>query len=623
MDTKPLRVLIVGQKEDGSSVALRELRRGGFDPKSCTVEDRDGISSALDSEWDVALCGGAMQMLEMPTAIAMIRERRPTLPVIVVSSTVGDEEEAILMSKGASDVVQRADLLRLVPALRRAMAESAARRARMLTDEVLQHSEKRFRSLFTDLPVGIFRTDSNGSLLSANPAMREMLGLGNIYEVVRATIGEFVVDRRKQREIWSRLARGAPRLEFEIQLRRRSGEIFWALMHVVSSRGDDGKATHTDGVIQDVNSRKTLEKALMQGKKEWEHTFDAVRQLVVVVDLNGTIVRCNRALARTLEVDVQTMPGRSFFDILGAPSDQGERQTLVDMIRNGRSDDVDIVAEALGGEFRFSVSPRIDVDGRALGAILVGGDVTLTRNEEQLRRLRGAIEQAERIFATIRHEVGNTLNTLKTTLSVFRMKIDVFDNDQKAIYFNRCFETLGIAERLLRSLRSYQTFDRLNIETIHLGDFLDRRMAIVFETARAGDIECEAVTCGEDLFVRADADALVRVILNLVDNAIAAVNEIKHAKITVRCSSLRGVAVLEVNDNGNGIPEDELPLVFTPLHTTKAEGSGMGLAIVQKLLVNMGGVAEIQSRLGVGTTVILKLPLVDATNTNIRLPSQS
>jgi len=318
---------------------------------------------------------------------------------------------------------------------------------------------------------------------------------------------------------------------------------------------------------------------------------------------------------------VRTMPGRSFLDILVGQDDDEGRQALGEMLRSAHSREVDFTSEALGGDFRFSLSPRTDLDGRAVGAILVGRDVTLSRKEEQLERLRGSIDQAERIFQTLRHEIGNTLNTLKTTLSVFRMKIDAFDAHQKATFFERCFVSLGIAEGLLRSLRSYQTFDHLTLEILHLGRFLDSRLELAFENARANMVACNREICSEDHYVRADANALVRIIVNLVDNAVAAVDGIPEPAITVRCSSKLGSAVIEVSDNGCGIPGKELPLVFAPLHTTKAEGSGMGLAIVQKLMVNMGGVAEIRSQVGDGTTVVLRLPLVDPLDVQSTAPA--
>lgn len=606
-----LSVLIVEDEPDDALLALRELKRGGFEPRSLRVESREELSAALDAEWDVVLCDYSLPLLDAYLALQMIVDRRPILPVIMVSGAIGEERAADLMHSGAADLVTKSKLSRLVPAVQRALSETATRQARVQAEQALQQSEERYRSLFTNLPVGVFRVDASGRLLSANPALRDMLGLTNAYEVLRSGVDEFVADPKQMMKIQRSFGKGASRLELELEMRRRNGETFWAMGHVTATRDTRDRVVFVDGIIQNIHKRKLLEGALSRGKEEWENTFDAVQELLLLVDKNGTIVRSNTPFADRIAHDVRSMPGRSSLDVLADADDEAAQKELLQMIRSGESHDVDVSSEALGGQFRFSVSPRTNLNGRIVGVIFVGRDVTIARKEEQLVRLREAIAQAERIFQTLRHEIGNVLNTLKTTLSVFKMKIDTFDSVQRATYFERCFATLGIAERLLRSLQSYQTFDRLNLVTMNLGEFLDQRLELVFENARVNEVACTTQMCSDNLVVNADADALVRIIVNLVENALSAVADTDGALVTVRCGSHLGSAVLEVSDNGCGIPEEELPLVFAPLHTTKAEGSGMGLAIVQKLMVNMGGVAEISSEVGRGTAVVLRLPLVE------------
>jgi signal transduction histidine kinase len=424
-------------------------------------------------------------------------------------------------------------------------------------------------------------------------------------------IADFAAHAREGLEIRKLVRDGRARLEFELELRRTNGEVFWAMGHMIVTRDESGGVVFLDGIVQDIHSRKLLESALSRGKEEWENTFDAVQELLVLVDGDSSIVRFNSAFAARFDGIGPVVPGLSCLDLLADPEDEKRRTLLRRMIRSGSSHDVDLSSELLGGDFRFSVSPRRDLEGRLVGAVLVGRDVTLARKHEQLERLRSAISQAERIFRTLRHEVGNSLNTLKTTLSVFKMKIDDFDEQKRRTYFDRCFATLHIAEGLLRSLQSYQTFDRLDLRVLDLGEVLEQRLELAFENARAKKVSCRFDQCADELRVTADADALFRIILNLVDNAVAAVSGATSPLIRVRCSSRLGMALLEVEDNGCGIPEEELPLVFAPLHTTRPDGSGMGLAIVQKLMVNMGGLAEIRSRVGVGTTVTLRLPLVE------------
>jgi signal transduction histidine kinase len=109
--------------------------------------------------------------------------------------------------------------------------------------------------------------------------------------------------------------------------------------------------------------------------------------------------------------------------------------------------------------------------------------------------------------------------------------------------------------------------------------------------------------------VEADPDALLRVLLNLVDNAAAASAGAQSPRIVLRVATRLGMGILELTDNGQGIAEEALPSVFAPLFTTKRDGSGLGLAIVQKLMLKMGGLATIRSTPGESTTVELRWPL--------------
>jgi signal transduction histidine kinase len=122
-------------------------------------------------------------------------------------------------------------------------------------------------------------------------------------------------------------------------------------------------------------------------------------------------------------------------------------------------------------------------------------------------------------------------------------------------------------------------------------------------------VECRVESLERDVRINVDRDALIQVLLNVVDNAIAATESTPRPLVIIKSRRLKDWAVITVTDNGSGIPPEELPKVFTPLFTTKPEGSGLGMAIVQKRMMQMGGEARIVSKPNQGTTVELWLPL--------------
>lgn len=110
-----------------------------------------------------------------------------------------------------------------------------------------------------------------------------------------------------------------------------------------------------------------------------------------------------------------------------------------------------------------------------------------------------------------------------------------------------------------------------------------------------------------ELEIRMDQDKLVQLFLNLIKNAFEAMSD--EGVVTIRLYASDTYAVIEVQDTGKGIPETEMDKVFHPFYTTKDNGTGLGLSICHKIVVDHGGSMEMESKLMVGTTFRITLPL--------------
>ncbi|MGV8042709.1 MAG: ATP-binding protein [Thermoanaerobaculaceae bacterium] len=253
------------------------------------------------------------------------------------------------------------------------------------------------------------------------------------------------------------------------------------------------------------------------------------------------------------------------------------------------------------------------VAARAEEALRTAGLLDAVREAEERRQSsqpQVLVEQAEQIFRTVRHEIGNALNTLKTTLSVLRTNLATFDDDKREEYFARCFESFRLAEQMLHALRAFQRFDQVEPVRLDLRAFLAEKEGFLFTAARGRGVACVLEIGNDGAEVSADPDALLRILLNLVDNAVAATENRPEPAITVTCRRSPRQVTVGVEDNGIGIPPEQLDRVFQPLFSTKPEGSGMGLAIVQRLVAKMGGSTRLQSAPGAGTRIEVVLPIL-------------
>lgn len=161
--TNDLRVLSIEDSDDDVILLRRNLLKGGFNPIIKQVASEEDLRSALSSGiWDVAICDYLMPGFEAQTALAIVRDSNPDLPLIIVSGTISDEAAVSMMKAGAQDYILKDNLSRLVPAIRRELGEAKTRKEKRLAEISLKESEIRHRMLVESMGDIIFVVDARG-----------------------------------------------------------------------------------------------------------------------------------------------------------------------------------------------------------------------------------------------------------------------------------------------------------------------------------------------------------------------------------------------------------------------------------------------------------------------------
>ena len=140
-------------------------------------------------------------------------------------------------------------------------------------------------------------------------------------------------------------------------------------------------------------------------------------------------------------------------------------------------------------------------------------------------------------------------------------------------------------------------------------DLLD----LVHITLRLLDIQKHSVTVRFDktagpVSVSCDGEKIKRVLLNVIQNALDAVKECESRELEISAALSDGWATVQVSDSGVGIPPENLEKLFRPFFTTKKEGTGLGLALAQKIVEDHDGSMSVTSPGGLGTKVTIRLP---------------
>jgi CheY-like chemotaxis protein len=175
---KPVKVLIAEDSEDDAKLALRVLRRGGFDPTYRRVQTAAELETALAQErWDAVISDFKMPGFTGMDALRIFRAAGPDIPFLLISGTVGEETAVDAMKGGASDYVMKKSLARLAPALERELEETQMPAAHRRAQEALADSEERFRQMAENIRDVFFLQDVDGDrIFYVSPAYEEIWG---------------------------------------------------------------------------------------------------------------------------------------------------------------------------------------------------------------------------------------------------------------------------------------------------------------------------------------------------------------------------------------------------------------------------------------------------------------
>ena len=251
---------------------------------------------------------------------------------------------------------------------------------------------------------------------------------------------------------------------------------------------------------------------------------------------------------------------------------------------------------------------RLPVKGEADSQILLLTDVTEIRRMESVIEAANLMDKLGAVFSGIRHELGNPVNSLKMALTVLQLQLQDYDKETIAGFVAGCLEDVARLEYLLRVLKNYSLFESPVIIPVELKSFLEKFVPLIRDEFQRRRISLQVMGGGKGEWVMADPRALHHVLLNLLTNAMDAVGDRGDGLVTIGVERSGDWVDIRVADNGCGMSEDEQRHLFRPFFTSKAQGTGLGLVIVDRIVSRMNGRLGISSRKGAGTTVTTVLP---------------
>jgi two-component system, NtrC family, nitrogen regulation sensor histidine kinase NtrY len=255
----------------------------------------------------------------------------------------------------------------------------------------------------------------------------------------------------------------------------------------------------------------------------------------------------------------------------------------------------------------------IEANSKEINSLITAYNRMVDKLEESAAMLaQSEREQAWREMAKqVAHEIKNPLTPMRLTVQSFQRKFDANDPklDQKLNdYSKTLIQQIDAMSSVASAFSNFASMPAQQNETLNVVDVVDLALDIFNEDYIVFEKE------EDEIISKMDRTQLVRIINNLVKNAIQAIPEEQEVKsILVTVKKIDTNVLISVTDNGIGIEEDFFDRIFEPKFTTKTSGMGLGLGIIKNIIENYKGNITFESEYGKGTTFIVTLPLIKST----------
>ncbi|MCI0490713.1 MAG: PAS domain S-box protein [Blastocatellia bacterium] len=472
--------------------------------------------------------------------------------------------------------------------------------------EALKENEERYKSLFENVPIGIYRTTPDGRILLANPSLVHMLGCSSPDELLSRNLETEGFSPAYPRSRFKELIEREGEVKgLEAAWTRRDGVVIFVRENAKVIRKDDGTTLYYEGTVEDITEREQAESKLRESEQRYHLLFERSFSGIYRSTLDGCILDCNEAFARILGYDSRE-------EILAAGAaklyfNPAERKDFLACLQKRR-----ILTNFEHRLLRKDgnsvwVLENVNLSEGEAGAmpLLEGVLIDITERKETEKRLEKAYEQLRslsthlqlvreeertRISRELHDELGQALTGLKLDLAWLR---DGLHEDQRSLLTkieamsNLIDDTILTVQRISSEMRP------------RILDDLGLAAAIewqVQEFQNRTEIECIFTSPPKDITLGHDRSTAV---FRIFQEALT--NVARHAaasKALIRLSEKAGYFLLEVKDNGKGVAKSKI-----------FDSKSLGFIGMRERALLWGGQIEIKGIRGKGTTVTVRMPV--------------
>ncbi|MFP3983981.1 MAG: ATP-binding protein [Desulfurivibrionaceae bacterium] len=328
---------------------------------------------------------------------------------------------------------------------------------------------------------------------------------------------------------------------------------------------------------------------------------------VISLDAEGRITTINRFAEELLNIDKKRILNNKYSEVLH-PNHKIILDNFYSELAKSSRNNIEMPLRLTVGEDTFSLKINmtglLDEEGRDLGVVLVFDNLT---ELEKAQRMAAWREVARRIA----HEVKNPLTPIQLSAQRLRKRyLETLSDDREV--FDVCTKTIiNHVDELKHLVEEFSNFARMPAVRKKSNDFAEMvRETLAFYEESYKNTEFIFICETEPPQFAFDLKQMERVLVNLLDNAVASVKDDGIIEVEVILSEEDRLVYLEVRDNGPGVADEDKPYLFEPYFSRKKKGTGLGLSIAETVIADHNGSIRVKDRKPHGIRFIVEVPLV-------------
>ncbi|MED1567743.1 ATP-binding protein [Bacillus paramycoides] len=467
-------------------------------------------------------------------------------------------------------------------------------------NNLLFRKEEELYMILQNMPVMVDALDNNGDFVLWNReceivtgyTAEEIIGNPNALQILYP-------DDNYRHQIQKKfLTCGKNFRDWEMHLTCKNGEVKTIMWSNISDQFPViGFSYWAVGV--DITHLKAIEEQLKQQTSELELIFKALPDLCFLTEADGTIIDYKAGSPTKFYVPAETFMGKKFYEVLPSPVAQQFREA----IRQVKEKESTVIVEyplALKGSIDFFEARCLPLLHDKIMVII--RDITERKKTEELLNKSDTLAAIGQLAAGVAHEVRNPLTVIKGFIQLFQI-----NKEDQEKYFDLMLSEIERIEAILQEFLSIAKTDEIPTEKKNIYKIFENVVSLINTKAIMTNIQVELIADSSEIIIECSENQLKQVFINILQNSIEAMPDGGKISIHMKEMNEDGV-IIDIVDEGIGIPEERIKRLGEPFYSTKEKGTGIGLMLSYKIIESHQGAISIMSDVGVGTTVTIYLP---------------